>query len=82
MPTRPVDEVIDLRSTLPEHVRQVASELQETLPRLRTMLGYVETKTFRELPVVEQRLILDQLESLQDYAKTVALRYCMHLTGQ
>lgn len=64
---------------LPEYAQRLAEETQQAITRLVNLAGYMETKTFGELPVYKQRLLSEQRQELEQYAKTVSLRYCMAL---
>ena len=64
---------------LPDHVKRMAEETQQIVARLRNLSGFIETKTFKELPTHEQALMFDQLEQMTAYAKTLSLRYCTAL---
>lgn len=64
---------------VPPHVERMGQELAELLPRLRNLDGFTDTKTFKELPTLEQKLMHDQRDSMEEYAKTLALRYHLSL---
>lgn len=79
----PVEHVIrdtPVGSLAPE-VRQrlMATETQEILTRLKNLDGFLQTKTYAELPALDQRLLLDQRREMEAYARTLCLRYCMAL---
>lgn len=64
---------------VPDHVARMAVETQDVVKRLRSLTGFMETKTFKELPDLDKALLYDQKEQMTDYAKTLSLRYCMAL---
>ena len=64
---------------IPDHVRRMASETQDVVKRLRNLEGFLETKTFKALTILDQALMFDQKNQMTEYAKTLSLRYCMAL---
>lgn len=64
---------------IPPHVVRMRQELSELLPRLRNLDGFLDTKTFKELSTLEQKLMHDQRDNMEEYAKTLALRYHLGL---
>lgn len=63
----------------PEYAQRLAVETKETIARLVNLSGYIETKGFRELPVFKQHLLVKQKGEMEEYAKSLSLRYCMAL---
>lgn len=64
---------------LPEYAQRLAEETQQTITRLVNLAGYMETKTFTELSFFKQQLLVEQRREMEQYAKTLSLRYCMAL---
>lgn len=63
----------------PEYAQRLSVETQETVVRLVNLSGYIETKSFKELPVFKQHLLVKQKSEMEEYAKSLSLRYCMAL---
>lgn len=64
---------------LPEHVGRLSDECRDLIKRLQSLMGFIETKTFKELPTYKQAMLFDQKEQMEAYAKTLSLRYFMEL---
>ena len=64
---------------LPEYAQRLAQETQQTITRLVSLSGYIQTKTFKELPQLKQNLMYQQRDEMENYAKSISLRYCMAL---
>lgn len=60
---------------LPAHVERMQEELKELVPRLNNLAGFMLTKTFHQLSVVEQERLIQQREPMEEYARILSLRY-------
>jgi hypothetical protein len=75
-PFNPLDQKV-----MPLHVQRMAAETQTVVTNLRKLSEFVEnpSSAFASLPRLEQQLMLKQRDQMQDYARTLSLRYCMAL---
>ena len=64
---------------LPEHVVRMEEETRQLVKQLRNLATFMETKTYSDLPALEQELMAAQRHQMEGYAKTLSLRYFMAL---
>ena len=64
---------------MPEWAQRLSVEVSTTVRNLRKLSAFVGSPEFVNLPVLDQRLMVEQRGSMEEYAKVVSLRYCMAL---